>query len=404
MQVYRKVSLSKCWETTGKKPIGVRWVDVNKQDDVNPKYRSRLVAKQFKTSNDPDLYAATPPLEALKIIISIAATRDKENKRINKKIMVNDVSRAYFYARSDSPTFVEICDEDWEPGDENRCGELNVSMYGTRQAAQNWQKCVSKALLKNGFTQARSSPCIFRHEAKDIATMIHGDDFVSTGTGNALKWMQRIVETSFEISTTVIGPEAKDRKQAKVLNRTITYTDAGIEYEPDPRHAEIIVNELGLEACNSVVTPGEVEEQFSKEAEKKLSAEQASKYKSIVARANYLAVDRPEIQFATKECAKAMSDPSVGDMRRLKRLGRYLKGHLRTTHAFPLQDFVGEITIHTDANWAGDKRTRKSTSGGSIQIGRHLIKSWSKTQSLIALSSAESELYACIKAAAEGLG
>eukprot|EP00973_Karenia_brevis_P046812 6495245-Karenia_brevis.AAC.1 len=65
--------------------------------------------------------------------------------------MVNDVSRAYFYARSESPTFVRICDEDWEEGDENRCGELQVSMYGTRQAAQNWQNKVSEVLGEHGF-------------------------------------------------------------------------------------------------------------------------------------------------------------------------------------------------------------------------------------------------------------
>ena len=113
---------------------------MNKQDETNPKYRSRLVAKQFKTNNDPELFAATPPLEALKMIISIAATRHKVLKKITRKIMINDVSRAYFYANSDRPTFVEICEEDWEPGDEAMCGELNVSMYGTRRAAQNWQK------------------------------------------------------------------------------------------------------------------------------------------------------------------------------------------------------------------------------------------------------------------------
>ena len=362
------------------------------------------MAKQFKTSNDPDLFAATPPLEALKIIISLAATRDRRYGKLNKKIIVNDVSRAYFYARSDAPTFVEICEEDWEPGDESRCGELNVSMYGTRQAAQNWQRCVTEVLTKNGFRQARSSPCIFSHPEKDIATMVHGDDFVSAGTENALRWMQKIVKAAFEISTTIIGPESRDKKQVRVLNRTVTYTNAGIESEPDPRHAEIILKDLGLEASNSVVTPGEADEPVGKDDEKKLSEEQMRKFKSVVARANYLALDRPEIQFATKECAKAMSAPTVGDMRRLKRLGRYLRGHPRTTNEFAWQDWVGELTVHTDANWAGDKKTRRSTSGGTIQMGRHLIKSWSKTQSLVALSSAESELYACVKSAAEALG
>ena len=37
-------------------------------------------------------------------------------------------------------------------------------------------------------------------------------------------------------------------------------------------------------------------------------------------------------------------------------------------------------------------------------IGSHLIKSYSKTQSVIAKSSGESELYAAVRASTEGLG
>eukprot|EP00973_Karenia_brevis_P013477 1830182-Karenia_brevis.AAC.1 len=66
--------------------------------------------------------------------------------------MVNDVSRAYFYAKAQQPTFVELCEEDKVPGEEGMCGELLVSMYGTRTAALNWQQCVTQALVSNGFS------------------------------------------------------------------------------------------------------------------------------------------------------------------------------------------------------------------------------------------------------------
>eukprot|EP00973_Karenia_brevis_P083935 11646618-Karenia_brevis.AAC.1 len=110
------------------------------------------------------------------------------------------------------------------------------------------------------------------------------------------------------------------------------------------------------------------------------------------------------MQYATKECARAMSQPTMGDWHKLKRLGRFIKGHLRTTLQYKWQDKVQQVTTFTDANWAGDKATRKSTSGGATLLGHHVIKTWSKTQSLIALSSAESELYGCVKATAECLG
>ena len=45
--VYTKVPIKQCWDRTGKKPIGVRWVDINKGDDKNPNYRSTIVAQDF---------------------------------------------------------------------------------------------------------------------------------------------------------------------------------------------------------------------------------------------------------------------------------------------------------------------------------------------------------------------
>ena len=95
--------------------------------------------------------------------------------------MINDVARAYFNAPSLSPTFVDICDEDFEEGDEGMCGELMVSMYGARPAASNWQKCYTKLLVDNGLTKTRASTCVFYHHVRDLDLIAHGDDFVTTG-------------------------------------------------------------------------------------------------------------------------------------------------------------------------------------------------------------------------------
>ena len=62
------------------------------------------------------------------------------------------------------------------------------------------------------------------------------------------------------------------------------------------------------------------------------------------------------------------------------------------------------IDIFTDANWAGCKTERKSTSGGVSMVGRCCVKSWSKTQGTIAQSSAESELIATARGATEAIG
>ena len=41
-EVYVKVPIKQCWERTGKKPIAVCWIDVNKGDDVDVEMRSNL--------------------------------------------------------------------------------------------------------------------------------------------------------------------------------------------------------------------------------------------------------------------------------------------------------------------------------------------------------------------------
>ena len=52
------------------------------------------------------------------------------------RIGIFDVSRAYFYAPGTRPLFINLPDEDWEEGDEGLVGELQISLYGTRDAAQ----------------------------------------------------------------------------------------------------------------------------------------------------------------------------------------------------------------------------------------------------------------------------
>ena len=62
------------------------------------------------------------------------------------------------------------------------------------------------------------------------------------------------------------------------------------------------------------------------------------------------------------------------------------------------------VTGFTDSDWAGCSATAKSTSGGIVNIGTHPIKSFSRQQKTIALSSAEAELHAMVATSAEVMG
>ena len=99
-----------------------------------------------------------------------------------------------------------------------------------------------------------------------------------------------------------------------------------------------------------------------------------------------------------------MSSPTKRSWEKMVRVGRYLKGKPRLRIWYKYQDEPSVITTHSDTDWAGCKRTRRSTTGGYASYGTHLLKMWCRTQATIALSSAEAELYGMVRASAETIG
>ena len=213
MGVYDKVNVNEAWAQTGKAPIPVRWVDINKGDSKNPNYRSRLVAKEFRTTVNPDLYAATPPSECLRLMLSKVAS----GKRQGITLMYADVSRAYFYARAERPVYVKLPEEDKEAGDENRCGRLRMSMYGTRDAALNWAKEYGETLRAAGFVQGRANPCLFYNRKISVSVMVHGDDFVAVGPEQHLRQTREALESKYKLKVEVLGRQEGQSKEVRIL-------------------------------------------------------------------------------------------------------------------------------------------------------------------------------------------
>ena len=71
---------------------------------------------------------------------------------------------------------------------------------------------------------------------------------------------------------------------------------------------------------------------------------------------------------------------------------------------FAWQHESAQVEAYSDSGCAGDRIPRRSVSGGALMFGGHLIKTWSKQQAVVALSSAEAELYAATKKGSESLG
>ena len=106
-----------------------------------------------------------------------------------------------------------------------------------------------------------------------------------------------------------------------------------------------------------------------------MSPASATLYRRAAARINYVALDRPDLSFASRVASSKMSDLQEGDEQMIKRIIRYLKGKPRVAIRYQFQEESEGIVVYIDSDWAGDVKTRKSTSGGVVCRGSHTI-SW----------------------------
>ena len=171
------------------KLIKIRLVDILKGDISCPNYRSRLVGKGIKTYADDSLYASIPPFEALRLITSRAATHNGAHQQI----IMNDGRQAYFYAKAARDVDIEWPKEDPHSARGDLVGKLKFCVYGAREVALTWQETLSQHLIDNGFVRGVGFPGVFVQKEKDIWTLVHEDDYCSTGSSASLSWLDTLL-------------------------------------------------------------------------------------------------------------------------------------------------------------------------------------------------------------------
>ena len=123
--------------------------------------------------------------------------RGNDRKGGNKLELI-DVRRAYFHAKARRLIHVKLPEEDYVKG---VCGKLIKAMYGTRDAAQNWDWEYVEFMEGIGFRRRNSPPCTFWHDAKGIRAVIHGDDFILLSNEVALDWFCEKIQERFGVKS-----------------------------------------------------------------------------------------------------------------------------------------------------------------------------------------------------------
>ena len=125
------------------------------------------------------------------------------------------------------PVYIEIPMEDWEPGDEDFIARRNFSLYGTRDAAQNWPAEYTNSLTSISFVTGAASPCSFWQKDRELYVSVRGGDFTVTGPEEELLWLEGQMKIKCEIKSELFGLSAHQKQEIRVLNRTIRLTARG---------------------------------------------------------------------------------------------------------------------------------------------------------------------------------
>lgn len=240
-------------------PISMRWLDINIGNSNRMELRSRFVVLETKASQNragvvrDDVFSATPPHEALRLLLSLAMTETGSGEEC--KVLFIDISRAHSHSPARRTIYIELPAERRVEG---RCGILRKSMHSTRYAAANFASLVMKVLGSLESDVGVYGPCLARHRTRDILLFCRRDDFAVKGADGNLKWFAVGLGKALLVKFRgVLASSAGDVRDVTLLNRIITYgrddeDRPPIEMDADPRHAAIVMATLGLKDGSKV--------------------------------------------------------------------------------------------------------------------------------------------------------
>ena len=128
-----------------------------------------------------------------------------------------DVSRAHFYSDARRWIYTHLPEGHEQEG---KLARLCRSMYGTRDAASIWGDTWSDVLKESSLKVGTACTAFFCSRDGDFKGLCHGDDFSVVARQKQLQTFGKVLEKRFE-ETGHIGFGARDKKELKILNRTI---------------------------------------------------------------------------------------------------------------------------------------------------------------------------------------
>ncbi|CAM8947603.1 unnamed protein product [Rhodiola kirilowii] len=339
-----------------RKVIGTRWILKNKLNSKGEVVRNkaRLVVKGYNQQEGIDYeetFAPVARLEAIRLLIAYSV-------QFGFKLHQMDVKTAFLNGYLKEEIFVEQPPGFEDPDRQDCVYVLDKAVYGLKQAPRAWYECLSEYLLAHGYERGKVDKTLFllRTDKHLLIVQVYVDDIVFSSTSTELvKSFKKLMENEFEMS--MVG------ELTFFLGIQVRQLENGIEISQQ-KYLDDVVKKYGLGGSKHVNTPS-----FPNE--------------SLV-----------------KDDGSPKTDATIYRGMIVKRILRYLKGNEKLVLWYPRVKSL-RLEGFTDADFAGDRTDRKSTSGMAQFLGSCLVSWGSKKQNSVALSTAEAEYIAAAACCAQ---
>ena len=245
-------------------------------------------------------------------------------------------------------------------------------------------------LYQSSFWKITSQEVLFKKtlffrnvNGSSILVQIYVDDIIFGSTDEKLcKKFAKLMQSKYEMSmmgelTYFLGLQVKQVSDGIFISQTKYIYD--------------LLKKFDLMDCTSAKTPMATATKLELNTTEK--SVDISSYRGMVGSLLYLTASRPDIMFATCLCARFQADPRESHLIAIKRIFRYLKGTPKLGIWYP-RDSGFDLTGYSDADYAGCRIDRKSTTGTCQFLGNKLVSWFSKKQNSVSTSIAEAEYIA----------
>jgi hypothetical protein len=370
--------------------------------------KARLVAQGFTQREGVDFtetFSPTAKLTAIRIIAAIAARNDWELEQ-------TDVDAAYLNATLKDRIYMRQPKGYETSGHEDKVILLKRAIYGLRQSGREWYDDLMDTLTKAGFRRCKVEHAVFtRFDSDAVILAVDVDDITIAGNSRrAVKRFKHELASRYGIKDMgnlqwLLGIEVERDRE----NRVITFSQSA--------YIQKVVQRFGLEDAKPLsvpILPGHnLTKSQSPTTEREAEEMRHVPYREAIGSLMYAVVGtRPDIAYAVSYLARFMTNPGHLHWEAVKRIIRYLKG----THQAKLT--IGKeqmlpweepgrhtppyIVGYSDAD-GNSQEHRHAISGYAFCMGGGAISWSSRKQSLISLSTTESEYVSVTHAAKEAL-